>query len=211
MLYPNDPGDAPVAGDPLPVALSITGEMVWIRPSVTQLTGTTATARATQIYTEGWPEGLGVFVIGTQYNASITVQDALLGSSLPLAPAAPVAPPAPGNAVLSFDYGKLPDFLSFNSFNILGSTVSKIAPIDRKYSLVLNQRLGQISGSFTPTWTPRSSAPTTFTGILIQSIPFIFGPSPSAGFGGGFFISNQPGDLDPVSGQMSLSSARGLD
>jgi hypothetical protein len=211
MLYPTDLGDAPVAGDPLPVALSITGEMIWIRPSVTQVAGTTATARATQIYTEGWPEGLGVFVIGTQYNASITVQDALLGSSLPLAPAAPVAPPAPGNAVLSFDYGKLPDFLSFNSFNILGSTVSKIAPIDRKYSLVLNQRLGQISGSFTPTWTPRSSAPTTFTGILIQSIPFIFGPSPSAGFGGGFFISNQPGDLDPVSGQMSLSSARGLD
>ncbi len=209
MLYPTDPGDAPVAADPLSFSPFIAGEMVWIRPSVTQVTGTTAAARETQIYTEGWPEGLGVFAIGTQYNASITVQNALLGSSLPLAPAAPVAPPAPGNAVLSFDYGKLPDFLSFNSFNILGSTVSKIAPIDRKYSLVVNQRLGQISGSFTPTWTPRSSTPTTFTGTLIQSIPFMFGPSPSAGFGGGFFISNQPGDLDPVSGEMRLSSAFG--
>ncbi len=210
MLYPNDPQDAPVAADPIPLPfpISITGDMVWIRPSVTQVTGTTAAARATQIYTEGWPEGVGIEVIGSQYNASITVQDALLGTLPPIGPAAPVAPPAPGNAVLYFESGKLPSILSFNSFNILGSSVSKIAPLDRRYSLVLNQRLGQISGSFTPTWTPRSSTPTSFTGALIQSFPYLIGVGQSGGIGAGFFISNQPGDLDPVSGQMILSSAR---
>lgn len=206
-LYPSD---SAVAGDSLSVALSITGVMTWIRPTVTQVTSPPATlaiARATQIYTAGWPAGMSVYVNGTQYDGAITVQNALQNFGPPIAPADPVTPPAPGNAVLDFAYGKLSPDLSFNSFNILGSTFTKIIPINRNYTLTLTQRTGQIGGSFTPNWTPRSSLPTTFTGVIIQSTPFLFGRGPSGGYGTGFFISNQPGDLDPLSGDMSLRSA----
>ncbi len=208
---PFDPGDSPVAGVPLSVALSINGGMTWIRPTVTQVAGTTAAARATQIYTAGWPEGMNVWVNGTQYNGAITVQTALQNYGFPIAPADPVTPPAPGNAVLDFTNGKLSPSLSFNSFNILGSTVTKIIPINRNYTLTLTQRTGQVGGSFTPNWTPRSSTPTTFTGVIIQSTPFLFGRGPSGGYGSGFFISNQPGDLDPLSGDVSLRSAAFID
>jgi hypothetical protein len=210
--YYSDPTDEPVASaDPVLISkLSIGGSLTWLRPTVTQVAGTTALARETQIYTEGWPEGLFVSVSGSQYDANTTIQSALANSFFIWAPEAITPPPAPGNAMLEFTNGKLDPSVSKNNFNINASTVAKIIPIDRSYSLVLVQRTGQISGSFTPNWSPRSSSPTAFSGVIIQaaSDPRLSGLGPvNAGYGAGFFISNQPGDLDPESGNVRLSSS----
>ncbi len=210
--YYSYPTDEPVASaDPILISkLSIGGSLTWLRPTVTQVAGTTALARETQIYTAGWPEGLPVYVEGSQYDANTTIQSALASSYLfPFAPDPITPPPAPGNAVLEFSNGKLDPSVSKNNFNINASTVAKIIPIDRSYSLVLVQRTGQFSGSFTPNWTPRASSPTVFSGVIIQAVsdPRLSGAGPvNAGYGAGFFISNQPGDLDPESGNVRLSS-----
>ena len=209
--YYSYPTDEPVAAGPfLESKLSIGGSLTWLRPTVTQVAGTTALARETQIYTAGWPEGLPVYVEGSQYDANTTIQSALASSYLfPFAPDPITPPPAPGNAVLEFSNGKLDPSVSKNNFNINASTVAKIIPIDRSYSLVLVQRTGQFSGSFTPNWSPRSSSPTVFSGVIIQAVsdPRLSGAGPvNAGYGAGFFISNQPGDLDPESGNVRLSS-----
>jgi hypothetical protein len=187
--------------------LTVGGSLIWLRPAVTQLGGTSVLARETQIYTEGWPEGLFVSVSGSQYDANTTIQSALASSFLPFAADTTTPPPAPGNAVLEFTNGKLDPSISKNNFNINASTVAKILPIDRSYSLVLVQRTGQFSGSFTPNWAPRSSAPTNFSGVIIQSTPFLSGRGPAGGYGAGFFISNRPNDLNPESGNVSLSGA----
>ena len=210
--YYSYPADEPVAADPVSGAkLAVGGSLIWIRPAVTQVSpATTVLARETQIYTAGWPEGLPVYVEGSQYDASTTIQSALASSFFPFAADTTTPPPAPGNAVLEFTNGKLDPSISKNNFNINASTVAKILPIDRSYSLVLVQRTGQFSGSFTPNWFPRSSAPTNFSGVIIQAVsdPRLSGAGPvNAGYGAGFFISNQPTDTDPESGNVSLSGA----
>jgi hypothetical protein len=167
----------------------ISGEdLVWIRPEVTQQTGTTAAARATQIYTAGWPEGISVDAVGAHYDASISVQATLgLGSSSPT-----------GNGQLHFADGKLTSAVLVTNFNITGNTVAKLPPTNRSFTLSFTPATGAFKGTFTPNWDSKARALPAFQGILIQK---------GASKGGyGWFQSNRTGDLDPEVGGVSLGT-----
>lgn len=174
----------------------VTGaDLLWFRPSVTQRSGTTSAAKATQIYTEGWPHGIRVDSVGALYDRSLDVQTALgLG----------VLNPALGNADLLFTQGGLSADLQITGFNITpgpgagSSQVSKVIPSDLSYTLTTTQKLGTFNGSFTPDWMPKALLKPTYRGVLLQK-------GGSRG-GYGFFISNRPGDLDPESGRVTLGT-----
>ena len=160
--------------------------LLWIRPALTQLTGTTAAALATQLYTDGWPAGLTIDALGTLYNRTLSVQ-----SSLDLGAANIVT----GNGKLESADGKLPTPVIKTNFNITGNTVAKIPIADPSFTLTVNATTGSFSGTFRPTWT--SPTLPTFRGIILQK---------GANRGGfGFFLSNIPADLDPESGGVTLS------
>ncbi|HCN29245.1 MAG TPA: hypothetical protein DIT64_10955 [Verrucomicrobiales bacterium] len=163
-------------------------DLVWIRPAVTELAGTTAAARATQLYTGGWPQGITVDVVGAHYDATIPVQDTLgLGSASPT-----------GNGQLHFAGGKLASDVLVTDFNITGNTAAKLPPTNRSFTLSFTPATGAFKGTFTPNWEDKARALPVFQGILIQK---------GASQGGyGWFQSNRVGDLDPEAGGVTLGA-----
>ena len=163
-------------------------DLVWIRPAVTELAGTTAAARATQIYTAGWPEGINVNAVGAFYDATLEVQAALgLDSASPT-----------GNGQLHFADGKLASDVLVTDFNITGNTVAKLPPTNRGFTLSFTPATGAFKGTFTPNWEDKARALPAFQGILIQK-------GGSKG-GYGWFQSNRVGDLDPEAGGVTLGA-----
>jgi len=165
-------------------------DMRWIRPTVTQRTGTTATVKATQLYTAGWPAGIQVGFSGALFDDSLDAAT-LLGL--------PAADATTGNAELLFHDGKLTSDIRVSSFNIIGSAVTKIPATDTSYTLSLAPTRGTFNGSFTPNWDQKSTKKPLFKGILVQK-----GFSGPAGYG--FFHSNRTSDLDPESGEVTLGA-----
>jgi hypothetical protein len=167
----------------------VTGQnLLWFRPSVAELSGTTPAAVATQIYTEGWPSGLRLNAIGALYNSGLSVQTAL---------GFVAANPLSGNGRLELADGKLSGLVTKTNFNISGSTVSKIPSTDSSFTLVLSPSTAMFSGTFRPNWTPLSSANPQFQGVFLQKGAY------KGGFG--FFLSNIPGDRNPESGGVTLT------
>jgi len=162
-------------------------DLVWIRPEVTQLTGTTAAALATQIYTQGWPNGVKVDALGALYSKSSTIQASLgLGA----------VNSTTGNGKLQFGDGKLIAPITKTNFNVNGSVVTKIPASDTSFTLTATAATGAFSGTIRPNWTPTATALPAFKGIILQK---------GANQGGfGFFLSNIPSDSDPESGGVSL-------
>jgi hypothetical protein len=174
----------------------VTGSsLLWIRPSVLELTGTTAAAKATQLYTSGWPEGIRVDAVGAFYDDAQDVT-----SALGLGPVNAVT----GNGELAFSGGKLVNEVLISAFNIeAGATagsgvVTKIPATNSSFTLMVNPKLGTWSGTFTPDWTQAVAVKPAFKGILLQK---------GTGRGGyGWFISNRSADLDPESGEATLGA-----
>lgn len=169
--------------------------LLWIRPEVLELGGTTPGAKATQLYTAGWPEGIRVDAVGAFYNDALDVT-----SALGLGPVNAVT----GNGELAFSVGKLVNEVRVSAFNIQAgatvgsSVVTKIPASNSSFTLVVNPKLGIWSGTFTPDWTQAAAAKPAFKGVLLQK---------GDGRGGyGWFISNRSADLDPESGQATLGA-----
>jgi hypothetical protein len=168
-------------------------DLLWIRPAVTQLTGSSAAAKATQLYTEGWPAGIRVDAVGAFYDRT---KDAKMGLGLA------VVNPTTGNGELLFTGGRLTGDVKVRAFNIdagavAGSTkVTKIPAANSTFTLVVAQGLGVFGGSFSPNWTNASTYKPVFRGVLIQK---------GEGKGGyGYFMSNRNGDMDPQAGRVML-------
>lgn len=160
--------------------------LLWLRPEVVQQTGTTAAALATQLYTEGWEQGITVGLVGALYHKAVTVQSAL---------GLPAAGPD-GNAVLAFEGGKLLDTVAYTTFNVDGGKVVKLPSSDKRYTLTLTGNTGAMKGTFTPFWSNPGTALPAFNGVILQK---------GANKGGwGHFISNRSHDLDPESGSVNL-------
>jgi hypothetical protein len=170
-------------------------DLLWIRPAVTQLTGSTARAKATQLYTEGWPTGIRVDAVGAFYDRT---KDARTGLGLGAANA------TTGNGELLFTGGRLTADVEVRAFNIeagaaVGSTkVTKIPVANSTFNLAVTQSVGQFNGVFTPNWTNAVTAKPVFRGVLIQK-------GGSKG-GYGYFISNRSGDVDPQAGRVTLGA-----
>ena len=163
------------------------GDLLWIRPPVPEQIGTTSLNKETQIYTDGWPEGITVDLVGALYDFMRDVQTTL---------GLPTVPSGSSNGLLSFTYGKLPDpGIDISSFRIVGNVIYE-NPVSSNYSISASQPSGTMSGSFRPTWAIPASALPTYKGILLRK---------GASRGGyGFFISNIPNDLNPESGRVIL-------
>jgi len=156
----------------------------WFRPAVSEQSGTTKAALATQLYTAGWPQGIHVRLIGAKYDKTATAQTTL---GLP--------EPGPWPGILSFDLGKLAAPVTATNFVINGNTVliSK-TPGSPFFTLGFTPSTGLMKGTFTPFWP--SAKPPAFTGVLL-------GKGANQG-GWGYFLSNQTGDTDPESGSVML-------
>lgn len=162
-------------------------DVLWIRPAVTELSGTTVAARATQLYTAGWPSGITLDAVGALYNKTVTAQDALGLTTV----AAGVK-----NATLEFTEGKLTAPISQDGIRIVGNVVTKVPLTNPAFTLGVVTTNGTFSGTFAPNWTSPSTLRPTFRGILLQK---------GASKGGyGFFISNRTSDSDPESGRSTL-------
>jgi len=174
--------------DTVPADSDLTGtDLLWIRSTVTQQSGTTAAVLATQIYTAGWPNGILVDALGALYNRTLTVQTSLGLGALDA---------VNGNGKLQFADGKLTTGITKTNFNVNGSTVTKIPASDTSFTLTVTQTTGAFSGTIRPNWTPTATALPAFKGIILQK---------GANQGGfGFFLSNIPSDSDPESGGVSL-------
>jgi hypothetical protein len=174
----------------------VTGtDLLWIRPAVTQLTGTSAAAKATQLYTEGWPTGIRVDAVGAFYDRT---KDARTGLGLGAVNL------TTGNGELLFTGGRLTGDVTVRAFNIAAGTaagtskVTKIPVANSTFTLVVTQGVGQFSGVFTPNWTNAVVSKPVFRGVLIQK-------GGSKG-GYGYFISNRSGDADPQAGRVTLGA-----
>jgi hypothetical protein len=163
--------------------------LLWIRPPVTEIRGTSATALATQLYTNGWPNGIRLTALGGLYDRRQTVQ-----TMLGLGP----VNVATGNSKLDFADGKLTGPITKTNFNISGNAVAKIPAADPTFNLTLTAPNGTFNGSFRPNWVSSSNALVSYRGVLIQK------GSNRGGFG--FFLSNIPSDLDPQSGGVTLGN-----
>jgi hypothetical protein len=162
-------------------------DLLWIRATVTEVAGTTAAARATQLYTAGWPSGITVDAVGALYNRTTTAQ-----ASLDLATVATGVK----NAVLDFTEGKLSAAISQDGIRIVGNVVTKVPLTNPAFTLGVVTTNGTFSGTFAPNWTSASTLRPTFRGIILQK---------GASKGGyGFFISNRTSDSDPESGRATL-------
>jgi formylglycine-generating enzyme required for sulfatase activity/alpha-tubulin suppressor-like RCC1 family protein len=183
LLFDNSEADSDVTATSL----------LWIRPAVTELPGTTPVQKATQLYTDGWPEGILLDAVGALYDKTRDVQDAL-----GLGPANSIV----GNGRLGFEHGKLAAALEETSLNIAPGTtagtslVTKIPTTNTAFTLMTTQSSGAFSGTFTPNWNQAAAAKPAFKGILLQK-------GASAG-GYGFFLSNRTGDTNPESGRVTL-------
>lgn len=160
-------------------------DMRWFRPAVTPLTRPPAAVAATNLYTNGWPQGLRLDAVGALFSTTVNVQTALaLGGQ--------------GNAMLIFEDGRLVSPIEVNNFTITGNIVKKTSATDSSYTLVLQNTLGMFTGTFTPNWPSAAVQKPAFQGIIIQK---------GANKGGyGFFISNAVGDVDPESGGVTLGA-----
>lgn len=165
-------------------------DLRWIRPAVTQITGTTPAALATQLYTAGWPTGIRLDAVGTFYDKSQTLQ-----STLDLAGTSPSS----NNSQLLFTSPELASVITVRNFAVIGNTVTRINQTDKNLTLRAAAASGLFSGSFTPSWTGFAKAP-AFKGILLQK-----GDDPR---GYGYFISNAKDDLDPESGKVTLGKVQ---
>ncbi|MBV6497790.1 MAG: hypothetical protein CJBNEKGG_00001 [Prosthecobacter sp.] len=169
-------------------------DLLWIRPAVTQMAGTTPSAKATQLYTEGWPTGIRVDAVGAFYDRT---KDARTGLGLGAVNA------TTGNGELVFSGGKLTADVEVRAFNIEAGTasatkVTKIPVANGTFSLAVTQGVGQFNGTFTPNWTNAVAAKPLFRGVLIQK---------GGNKGGyGYFISNRNGDVDPQAGRVTLGA-----
>lgn len=162
----------------------------WIRPAVTQSTGTTPAALATQLYTAGWPAGIRLDAVGTFYDKRMTLQETLDLGTLSI---------SSNNSQLFFTSPELANAISVRNFAIIGNTVTKISQTDKNLTLRASAASGLFSGTFTPSWTNFAKAP-AFKGILLQK-----GDDPR---GYGYFISNAKDDLDPESGKVTLGKVQ---
>ncbi|GEP45562.1 InlB B-repeat-containing protein [Brevifollis gellanilyticus] len=163
----------------------IGNNLVWTRPAVTELPGNTDAARMTQLYTDGWPNGIDSSAIGALYRPSVTLQNGLgLGS-----PNATM-----GNASLTFRAGGLSSDVTAGPVNITGNTVVKIPASNGTFTLSVKSATGLFSGTFSPDWDQAASTNPSFQGIITQK-------GPDRG-GYGFFISNRFNDLNPHCGQV---------
>jgi len=179
LVFDTTPADSDVSGT----------DLLWIRPAVTQVLGTSLSALATQIYTNGWPSGITVDAVGALYNKTANVQTAL---------GLPAPNSTTGNAQLFFSEGKLTAPITRSRFNVIGNTVTKIPTTDTRYTLTLTPTAGTFNGTFIPNWVSPAVTKPAFRGILIQK------GANKAGFG--FFISNAVGDTNPESGSVTLSA-----
>ncbi|HCN78407.1 MAG TPA: hypothetical protein DIT13_14590 [Verrucomicrobiales bacterium] len=155
-------------------------DLFWFRPAVTQLTGVTPAALATQLYTSGWPGGLSGRIFGALYDPKLTLQAML---DLLEAGAEPI---------LRVQEGRLTDMVDVTSFSIQGNKIVKDNPADKTFDIKTTLAKGAFNGVFTPNWPSPSSKLPAFRGILIQGGTMVSG-------GYGFSISNAAGDLDPES------------
>ncbi len=164
-------------------------DLLWTRPSVTEVSGTRGSAPATQAYTAGWPTGILVDAVGALYDRSATLQ-----TSLGLAPAGT----GTSNASLEFTDGKLASPVIVSAINITGSTITKIPATNASFTLTATASTGAMVGTFAPNWTQPSAVRPTFRGILLQK------GSSQGGYG--YFQSNRTNDLDPESGRVTLGA-----
>ncbi|MDB6140678.1 MAG: repeat-containing protein, partial [Verrucomicrobiaceae bacterium] len=174
---------------PTPMDTDVTSaDCLWFRPAVLAVRTPATTAAATNLYTDGWPGGIKVNASGGLYAAATNVQTGLnLGT-----------PGATGNGVLVFSNGKLNPAVTLTAFKIVANTVTKIPAANSSFTLVLAPSTGGFSGTFTPTWASPSTTKPAFKGILIQKN--------NIRGGYGFFLSNALSDLDPESGEVSLTA-----
>ena len=179
--------------DPAQANTDVAGvDLRWIRPAVTQVTGTTPAAFATQLYTAGWPTGIRLDAVGTFYDKSQTLQTTLvLDGATPLA----------NNSQLQFTSPELLSAITVKNFAIIGNTVTKISKTDKLGTLRASAATGLFSGTFTPSWTGFAKAP-AFKGILLQKSAL------NQARGYGYFISNAKDDLDPESGMVTLGKVQ---
>lgn len=164
-------------------------DLVWFRPAVSELAKPLAAMLSTQLYTDGWPQGITLAGYGALHDVKKSVQ-----STLGLGPAHFTT----GNALLFFDGGKLTQPVEIQSLNILANRVTKITASDKSWTLSFSTAKASFSGTFTPGWPQAAKKLPVFKGILIQQ--------GSMSGGHGFFLSNAEGDPDPESGVVELST-----
>ncbi len=119
-------------------------DLRWFRPAVTEQSGSTVAALATQRYTAGWPEGITLDLIGAKYDKTATAQ-----TTLGLA----------GPGQLTFNDGKLVAEVEITNFSVSGNSVIKTPSTDKSYTLSFTQSSGLFKGSFTPNWDSPASCP----------------------------------------------------
>ena len=174
-------------------------DLEWFRPATTVNSTNAVTLAATNLYTDGWPDGVKVDALGAQYNAATDV-----ATALGLRPVDTVN----GNGRLVLSDGKLTAPVIKTKFNIAPGTVANTSlvtkipatgkAVDTSYTLAPVQSTGTFTGTFTPNWSNPASAKPLFKGVLLQK---------GANKGGyGFFLSNATGDADPESGGVSLGA-----
>ncbi len=157
-------------------------DLIWFRPTVVQ-----GSNPATQLYSDGWPSGLRLDMIGARYNGALSVQ-----SGLQLAETSNF-----GNAQMDILQGGLSAPVLIG-VNVQGSKLLKLDTRDVSYALSFTQKTGLLRGSFTPNWLLPSRKKPAFQGVILQK-----------GFnqgGYGFFLGNASGNLDPESGVVELHS-----
>lgn len=159
-------------------------DLIWFRPEVTEQSGTTAGALATQIYTAGWPAGITVDLLGALYDKTATAE-ATLGviAGIP--------------SQLTFSEGKLTAPVEVRDFTLTGNKVTKIPTTNRSFTLSFVASTGIMRGTFTPSWT--SAKLPAFTGIMLSK-----GANRGAW---GYFLSNETGDTDPESGDVTFEAS----
>lgn len=157
-------------------------DLIWFRPTVVQ-----GSNPATQLYSDGWPGGLRLDMIGARYDGALSVQ-----SGLRLAETSNL-----GNAQMEFLQGGLSAPVLID-FNVVGSKLLKLDTRDASYTLYFTQKTGLLRGNFTPNWSLPSSKKPAFQGVILQK---------GLNLGGyGFFLGNASGNLDPESGGVELYS-----
>lgn len=164
-------------------------DLEWFRPAVTQQSGNSVLAQATNFYTAGWPQGIKVDAVGALYDRTSSVQASLgLGA----------ADPVNGNTEIVMTQGKLAFATEIRALNIVGNVVEKIPATNPEFTLVPVASTGFFSGAFTPNWTSASKVKPGYRGIILRK------GSSKGGYG--YFLSNRANDLDPESGRVTLGA-----
>jgi hypothetical protein len=164
-------------------------DMLWTRLAVTQVAGTTVAAKATQLYTDGWPGGIRVDAVGALYNKTTSVQNTL---------GVPTVAAGTRNTNLEFTGFEITGGnIIVDDITILGNVVTKVPATNSTFTLSATASTGGFTGTFSPGWTGTKP---TFKGIMVQKAGGVY----QGGYG--FFIGNQSGDLDPESGRVFLGA-----